>query len=107
MKLNGFTTMPSPPRSVSLVHQSIPSASLAESVTSTILYGVLSNNSGSLRQILASSSMCHMWSWSTWTRPSVARRWNGASFRSVTDDTDQQYCRYAETNLAMFSSRRR
>ena len=54
-EVSGLTTMPSPPLSVSLVHQPMPSASRAGSVTSTVLYGVASNKSGSQRQTLASS----------------------------------------------------
>ena len=93
MNDSGLTTIPSPPRAVSSDHQAIPASWLAGSVTSTTWYGVASSNSGSARQTSASVSMCQRWSWSMWTCPSVASRWNGASFRSVSDSTGQQYWR--------------
>ena len=40
--------------------------------------------------IVLSVSICQAWSLSTWVRPSVASRWNGASQRSSTEPTGQQ-----------------
>ena len=61
-----------------------PSASLAGSVTSTTWYGVASSSSGSAAADLAPASPCARRGPGRCGRaPSVASRWNGASFRSV------------------------
>ena len=105
IKSIGLTTIPSPPRPVSSSHQFVPSSWLAGSVKSTILYGVASSNLGSWRQMSPSVSMCQVWSRSTCTFPSVAIRWNGASFRSSSEFTGQQYWRYDAMNSSMASCR--
>lgn len=64
--------------------------SLSGFVTSTSLYGVFSNRRDSKAQSRASVSMCHVWACAEYTFPSLARIWNGASFRSSSDSTGQQ-----------------
>jgi hypothetical protein len=45
--------------------------------------------------ILASISICHMWSFHVCMPDSLASKWKGASFKSAKEWTGQQYRRYA------------
>ena len=84
---SGLTTMPSPPRAGQLrpTRRSPPPRSPGRSVSTT----TCARRAQQLRvgggRARASVSMCQAWSLSTWTAPSLASRWNGASFRSSSD----------------------
>ena len=78
--------MPSPPAAVSASHQAMAAAQLVGVVEVNHAPGRRRERSaGSARRAARASSMCQTWSLSTWTLPSVASRWNGASRRSSSD----------------------
>ena len=86
-KSSGLTTMPSPPRPVSCSHQAMPSGASRFGRSGRPAMGRANSEVARrpARKVDASVSMCQRWSLSTWTAPSLARRWNGASFRSASD----------------------